>query len=113
MRAMIAWWELAESAQTIESLRGFLRDEAVPAWSDQPGLVLKLWIADEENDRWGAVLVWESAEAAAPPHPRSAAELIGYPPTHRTWFDIEATVEGRHALPSLAGLGRALEVPAR
>ncbi len=109
MRAMIAWWDLTESTQSVESLRTFLRDEAVDAWSEQPGLVLKLWIADDENNRWGAVLLWESAEAAAPPHPRSAAELIGYPPIHRTWFDIEATVEGRHAIPALAGLGRALE----
>ncbi|MCF3123127.1 hypothetical protein IPZ68_25980 [Streptomyces arenae] len=109
MRAMIAWWDLAESAQTIETLRGFLREEATEAWTEQQGLVLKLWIADDENNRWGAVLLWESAEAAAPPHPRSAAELIGYPPTHRTWFDIEATVEGRHEIPSLVGLGRALE----
>ncbi|WP_077801961.1 hypothetical protein [Streptomyces sp. JHA26] len=109
MRAMVAWWDLTESDQTIGSLRSFLRDEAVEAWSEQHGLVLKLWIADDENNRWGAILLWESAEAAAPPHPRSAAELIGYPPTHRTWFDIEATVEGCHGIPSLVGLGRALE----
>ncbi|MFD8462318.1 hypothetical protein ACFV27_25305 [Streptomyces antimycoticus] len=109
MRVMVAWWDLTESDQTVESLRSFLRDEAVDAWSAQRGLVLKFWIADDEHNRWGAVLLWESAEAAAPPHPGSAAELIGYPPTHRTWFDIEATVEGRHGTPSLLGLGRALE----
>lgn len=113
MRAMVAWWDLTESDQTIESLRSFLRDEAAEAWSEQQGLVLKLWIADDENNRWGAILLWESAEAAAPPHPRSAAELIGYPPTHRTWFDIEATVEGRHGIPSLVGLGRVLEEQTR
>nr|WSZ13630.1 hypothetical protein OH837_10070 [Streptomyces canus] len=113
MRAMVAWWDLTESDQTVESLRSFLRDEAVEAWSEHQGLVLKLWIADDENNRWGAVLLWESAEVTAPPHPRSAAELIGYPPTHRTWFDIEATVEGRHGVPSLVGLGRALEAQNR
>ncbi|MBT2481591.1 hypothetical protein [Streptomyces sp. ISL-94] len=113
MKAMIAWWDLTQSDQTIESLHGFLSDEAVAAWSDQPGLVLKLWIADDENNRWGAVLVWESTDAAAPPHPRSAAELIGYAPTHRTWFDIEATAVGWRDLSSLAGLGRALEVSER
>ncbi|MFI6704154.1 hypothetical protein ACIBJC_35350 [Streptomyces sp. NPDC050509] len=106
---MIAWWDLQQSDQTIDSMRDFLRDEAVEAWAGVHGLPLKLWIADRENDRWGAVLLWESAEAAAPPHPRSAAELIGYPPTHRTWFDIEAVTEGIHSLPALAGLGLALE----
>ncbi|MFD5751129.1 hypothetical protein [Streptomyces sp. NPDC127033] len=109
MKAMIAWWDLTGSDRTIASLRAFLTDEAVNAWSEQDGLVLKLWIADDENNRWGAVLLWESEEAAAPPHPRSAAELIGFPPTHRTWFDIEAVVEGRHSVPSLIGLGRAIE----
>ncbi|MBM4795404.1 hypothetical protein HXP44_25925 [Streptomyces sioyaensis] len=109
MRAMVAWWDLQESDQTIESLRDFLRDEAVEAWNRVPGLIHKYWVADQENDRWGAVFIWESAEAAAPPHPRSAAELIGYPPTHRWVFDIEAVAEGVHALPRLAGLGLALQ----
>ncbi|MBQ0850500.1 hypothetical protein J8N05_20185 [Streptomyces sp. BH-SS-21] len=109
MRTMIAWWDLDDSDQTIDSMRDFLRDEAVEAWTSVRGLPLKLWVADRENNRWGAVLVWESAEAAAPPHPRSAAELIGYPPTFRAWFDIEAVAEGVHSLPALAGLGLALE----
>ncbi|MGW5663810.1 hypothetical protein ACWEWG_27605 [Streptomyces sp. NPDC003758] len=113
MRAMVAWWDLSESDQTIETLRNFLRDEAVDAWNRQPGLIYKFWIADQEHNRWGAVFIWESAEASAPPHPRSAAELIGYPPTQRSVFDIEAVAEGIHELAgisSLAGLGRALQV---
>jgi hypothetical protein len=109
MRAMVAWWDLTESDQTIESMRSFLRDEAVDAWNRVPGLVNKFWIADRETNRWGAVFVWESAEAAATPHPRSAAELIGYPPTHRWVFDIEAIAEGQHSLTGLAGLGLALQ----
>ncbi|WP_413761437.1 hypothetical protein [Streptomyces sp. MMBL 11-3] len=106
---MIAWWALDDSDQTIDSLRDFLRDEAVDAWALVRGMPLKFWIADRENNRWGAVMLWESAEAAAPPLPRSPAELIGYPPTHRTWFDIEAVIEGIHSLPPLAGLGLALD----
>ncbi|MEU7580049.1 hypothetical protein AB0B50_20900 [Streptomyces sp. NPDC041068] len=111
MRAMIAWWDLTESAHDAGSLRGFLREEAEQNWSKVPGLLLKFWISDPETNRWGAVLLWESEEAAlaARPHlPRSAGELIGLPLEFRKWFDVEATVEGGHGLPSFSGLGPAL-----
>lgn len=106
MRAVIVWWDLTGSAQTIESLRDFLRDEAVDRFSQVPGLRLKFWISDAATNRWGAVLLWESAEAAIP---QRAAELIGYPPTERHAFDVEATVEGAFAVAALAGHGVALE----
>ncbi|MFI2213851.1 hypothetical protein [Streptomyces sp. NPDC020141] len=109
MRAVIVWWDLRESGQTIESLRDFLRDEAVDRFSALPGLRLKFWVSDRENDRWGAVLLWESAEAASAPLPNRAAELIGYPPTQRAFFDVEATAEGVFSLARLAGRGLALE----
>ena len=108
MRVTIAWWDLSRSAQTIASLRAILRDEAVDRFAQVPGLRLKLWIADEANDRWGAVMLWESAQASAAPLPACAAELIGYPPTHRHEFDVEATTEGLYDTVRLAGLGRAL-----
>ncbi|MFD9632688.1 hypothetical protein [Streptomyces violascens] len=108
MRAVIVWWDLAKSQQSISSLRGFLRDEAVDRFSKVAGLRLKVWISDPATNRWGAVLLWESAEAAAAPIPARAAELIGYPPTERYAFDVEATVEGECASAALAGLGLAL-----
>ncbi|MCX4824942.1 hypothetical protein OG883_34820 [Streptomyces sp. NBC_01142] len=112
MHAVVVWWDLAGSGQTIESLRGFLRDEAVDRFSRIEGLRLKFWISDAATDRWGAVLLWESAEAAAAPLPSRAAELIGRPPVVRFSFDVEATVEGVHDITALAGRGAALEAPA-
>ncbi|MGW0465462.1 hypothetical protein ACWDX6_09350 [Streptomyces sp. NPDC003027] len=112
MRAVVVWWDLSESEQTIASLREFLRDEAVDRFARVLGLRLKFWISDAATNRWGAVLLWESAEAAAAPLPARAAELIGYPPTQRYAFDVEATVEGEFALAALAGRGAALESPA-
>lgn len=109
MHAVIVWWDLAGSRQTIESLRGFLRDEAVERFSHVPGLRLKFWISDPATDRWGAVLLWESRQAARAVLPNLAAPLIGYPPTERHAFDVEATVEGAFTLPALAGHGLALE----
>lgn len=109
MRAVVVWWDLEGSGQTIDSLRPFLRDEAVPRFAEFPGLRLKIWISDREHNRWGAFLLWESAEAAAQPMPTRAAELIGRPPAHRYEFDVEAVTEGLHSLPALAGLGPALE----
>jgi trans-2,3-dihydro-3-hydroxyanthranilate isomerase len=113
MRTVIVWWDLSESAQTIESLRTYLLDESITAFAEVPGLRFKMWIADPETNRWGAVLLWESAEAAAQPLPSRAAALIGYLPTQSHVFDVEATVEGRYedAQLALRGLAFAAAAP--
>ena len=107
MRTVIVWWDLSGSAQTIDSLRTYLRDESVAAFAGVPGLRFKMWIADPHTNRWGAVLLFESAEAAAQPLPSRAAALIGYPPTQSHVFDVEATVEGRYEIAPLALRGLA------
>ncbi|MER5637812.1 hypothetical protein ABT095_12735 [Kitasatospora sp. NPDC002227] len=107
MHAVVVWWDLAASGRTIEDLRQFLREEAVDRFAGVEGLVFKAWLADPAENRWGAVLFWESAEAAARPIPARAAELIGYPPSRREAFDVEATVEGPHSLEGLSRLGLA------
>lgn len=112
MRTVIVWWDLSESAQTIESLRTYLVDESVAAFAEVPGLRLKTWIADPETNRWGAILLWESGEAAAQPLPSRAAELIGYPPTRSHAFDVEATVEGRYEEAQLGWRGLAFPAAA-
>ena len=58
-------------------------------------------------------MLWEPGHPGErqPLPPHRAVELIGYPPTERVRFDVEATVEGRHSTPVLAGLGLALEGP--
>jgi hypothetical protein len=111
MRATVAWWDLDHSTQTIDSLREHLRDGAVAPWTDVPGLRLKFWISDRAGNRWGAVMLWESGHPAdgQPLPPHRALELIGYPPTERVRFDVEATVEGRYEMAALSGLGLALE----
>ncbi len=107
VHTVIVWWELSQSVQTIESLRGYLAGESVAAFAEVPGLRLKIWISDPETNRWGAVLLWESADAAARPLPSRAAALIGYPPTQSHAFDVEATVEGRYESAQLALRGLA------
>lgn len=107
MRTAIVWWDLSESTQTIESLRTYLRAESVAAFAEVPGLRFKMWIADPETNRWGAVLLFETAEAAAQPLPSRATDLIGYPPTQSHVFDVEATVEGRYDVEQLALRGLA------
>lgn len=97
MKASIVWWNLAESQQTIESLRNYLDDEGVRPWHSVRGLYLKFWISDLENNRWGAVSLWQSDDVIHQPlPPNRALQLIGYPPTQRILFDIEAVVEGVH-----------------
>lgn len=107
MKAVVAWWDLAPSGRDAASLRAFLREEAVARFAQVAGLRLKVWMSDAPTGRWGAIFLWESAEAAAQQLPARAAEIIGYPPAEVHVFDVEAVTEGRHGTPDLAGLGLA------
>jgi hypothetical protein len=102
-------WTLADSKTTIEELRRYLRDESVDAFAGVPGLRFKAWFSDEATDRWGAVYLWESREAAEQELPSRAQELIGKPPDIGEEFDVEATIEGRFAIEDLSRRGLAFE----
>jgi len=102
-------WNLADSKTTIEELRRYLRDESVDSFADVRGLRFKAWISDEVTERWGAVYLWESAEAAEQEIPSQARELIGKDPDIIEVFDVEATIEGRYAEEELSRLGLAFE----
>jgi hypothetical protein len=102
-------WNLADSKTTIAELRRYLRDESVDAFEDVPGLRFKAWISDEVTDRWGAVYLWESREAAEQELPSRAHDLIGKDPDIGEEFDVEATIEGDFALAELSRLGLAFE----
>jgi hypothetical protein len=102
-------WNLADSKTTIAELRRYLRDESVDAFADVPGLRFKAWISDDATDRWGAVYLWESSEAAGQDIPSRARELIGKEPDIAEEFDVEATIEGQFALEELSRRGLAFE----
>jgi hypothetical protein len=85
-------WSLADSDTTVAELREYLRNEAVDAFGDVPGLLFKGWVSDENSERWGAVYVFESLEAAEQPLPSRARELIGKEPDIAEVFDLEASV---------------------
>jgi hypothetical protein len=102
-------WNLAESQTTIAELRRYLRDESVDAFEEVPGLRFKAWISDEATERWGAVYLWESREAAEQELPSRARELIGKEPDLGEEFDVEATIEGHFAIEELSRLGLAFE----
>jgi len=74
-----------------------------------PGLRFKAWISDEVTERWGAVYLWESAEAAEQELPSDARDLIGKDPDVGETFDVEATIEGRYVNEQLSRLGLAFE----
>jgi hypothetical protein len=104
-------WDLADSKTTIAELRRYLRDESVDAFADVPGLRFKAWISDEATERWGAVYVWESWEAAQAlgAEVSRARELIGKEPAVAEWFDVEATIEGQFDVAELSRRGLAFE----
>ena len=92
MIVRIVLWNLADSKTTVAELRRYLADEAVDAYARVPGLLFKAWVSDEGGERWGAVYVWESADAAEQALPSRAGELIGRDPDIAEVFDLEATV---------------------
>jgi len=102
-------WNLADSKTNVGELRRYLRDEAVDAFAEVPGLRFKAWVSDEATERWGAVYLWESAEAAEQQLPSRARELIGKDPDIGETFDLEAAVEGRFAIEELSRQGLAFE----
>lgn len=96
MTVTIVWWDLTDAEVPIETLEHDLQT-SLDAWDDVEGLRVKLWIADRENNRWGAVMWWDTdVPPGRPLPPNRAAELIGRPPTQRTEFDVIATAGGRH-----------------
>jgi hypothetical protein len=99
-------WNLADSQTNVGELRRYLRDEAVAAFEQVPGLLFKGWFSDEASERWGAVYVWESQEASEQELPSRARELIGKNPDLVEVFDLEASVS---IAPQLARLGLAFE----
>jgi hypothetical protein len=102
-------WNLADSMTSIEELRRYLHDESVDAFEDVPGLRFKAWFSDEVSERWGAVYLWESAEAAQQELPSRARELIGKEPDIGEEFDVEATIEGQFVVEELSRRGLAFE----
>ena len=109
MLLRLVLWNLADSKTTIDELRGYLRDESVDQFEEVPGLRFKAWISDEVTERWGAVYIWESAEAARQELPSRARELIGKEPDVGEQFDVEATIEGVFAVEELSRRGLAFE----
>jgi hypothetical protein len=105
----IVLWSLADSRTNIEELRRYLADESVDAFADVEGLRFKAWISDASGERWGAVYLWESWEAAEAEPPSKAGELIGKDPDVWEEFDVEATVEGRYAFEELSRRGLAFD----
>ena len=89
MIVRLVLWNLADSKTTVAELRRYLRDESVDAFGDVPGLRLTTWISDETTERFGAVELWESAEAAEQEVPRRVRELIGKDPEIGETFDVE------------------------
>jgi hypothetical protein len=102
-------WNLADSKTTIQELRRYLREESVDQFEEVPGLRFKAWISDPATERWGAVYLWESEEAARQPLPSRARELIGKDPDIGEEFDIEATIEGQFEIDELSRHGLAFE----
>jgi hypothetical protein len=105
----IVAWDLSKSTATVESLRDYLRDYAVDAYSKLEGMRLKVWFGNAAKQVWGAVYLWDSLpQMGGVARVTRAIELIGYPPTSVSVFEVEAIAEGLSAHEFLGGLGQAL-----
>ena len=85
MIVRLVLWSLADSKTTVAELRRHLSD-ASEQW---PGLRFRTWISDEATERFGAIELWESAEAAEQALPARVRELIGKDPEIGETFDVE------------------------
>jgi hypothetical protein len=102
-------WNLADADRSVADLRDYLREESVPAFAEVPGLRLKLWVSDEHTERWGAMYLFESREAAEQHLPSRMRELVGKDPDLVEEFDLEASIEGQFAEEELSRRGLAFE----
>jgi hypothetical protein len=102
-------WNLADSKTTVQELRRHLRDEAVDEFAAVDGLRLKAWLSDDATERWGAVYLWESREAAEQALPGRERDLIGKDPDIGEDFDLEASVEGLYEVERLSRQGLAFK----
>jgi hypothetical protein len=102
-------WSLGDADMTVAQLREYLRDESVPAFAEVPGLRLKLWISDDHTERWGAVYLFESREAADAEMPSRVRELVGKEPDVVEEFDLEASIEGLFVHEELSRRGLAYD----
>ncbi len=116
MYATIVLWDLSMSKETVASLREYLRDQAVEAYAAVEGLRQKVWVSSTglEGELWGAIYLWDDEQLAygRPPGVSGVVELIGYRPTQRLYFSVEAAVDGPAGSAFAAGLGLAFEDPA-
>jgi hypothetical protein len=91
----VSWWDLAVGEPDVEALQADLSGGGADAWRTVPGLRWKVWIADRERRRWGAVMLWNPARPPADLLPANrAAELIGRPPSVRERFSVATSVSG-------------------
>ena len=110
MIVRLVLWSLADSQTNVAELRRHLRVEAVDAVERVPGLRFQAWVSDESTERWGAISLWESREAAERADVTSGArELIGKDPEIGEEFDLEASAEGPAVAEGLSRLGLAFE----
>jgi hypothetical protein len=109
MFVRLVLWNLSDSDTTIDELRRYARAESVDEFAEVPGLRFTAWISDEATERWGAIYIWESREAADQALPSRLGELIGKDPELGEEFDVEATIEGRYAEDELSRRGLTFE----
>jgi hypothetical protein len=99
-------WDLADSLTNVGELRRYLQDEAVDAFAEVEGPRFKAWISDAATERWGAIYLFESPQAARQPLPSRVRELISKDADE---FELEASIEGRYADEALSRLGLAFD----
>jgi hypothetical protein len=75
-------WSLADSATTVEELRG----EHLPS---SPGAVSETWFSDDATDRFGSFAVFSDADDATASVDERLQELIGKAPDVLELFTLE------------------------
>jgi len=90
MKLDVCWWDLGDSTVNIETLQKTVDARTLASWDLVPGLALKVWFSNPEQQCWGAAMLWDDAAPPRATLPPNLAQLaIGHSPAGR----IEVTVE--------------------
>lgn len=106
MIVRLVLWNVADTVAGVDELRDAVRAH-VEADEERPdGLLVKLWISDDVTERFGAIELWASREAAEGHGYERERELIGKDPEIGEELAVEAWDGSLAAARILAGRGR-------
>ena len=108
---LLLLWNLTGHPESmLRELREYIAHESWARYRDRPHLRTKVWFSDAGSMTWGALYLWDNAEAREDEisSMHRVEEITGVEP--QVWrLDLEAAQRGSHDAGELTLLGHAFE----